>query len=75
MHIWPATLDPAPKRKPTSHRNTGELHPKAVLCDHEVELMRQLREEGPKRWPYSKLGAKFGVDRTTARSICVYRTR
>ncbi len=75
MHIWPATLAPAPKRKPSSRRNIGELHPKAVLTDHEVELLRQLRDEDPKRWSYGKLGEKFGIHRTTARSIGEFRTR
>lgn len=74
MRVWPASpADPTRaqlERKPVRHRNTGELHHKAKLCDHEVELMRQLREEDPKRWSYRKLGEKFGIDWTTAQSIC-----
>lgn len=75
MSIWPASPAPAPRRKSARRRNVGELHPKAVLCDHEVELLRKLREEDPKTWTYGKLGEKFGIDRTTARSIGTFRTR
>ena len=55
--------------------NRGELHPKALLCGHEVELLRRLRDEDPKTWTYGKLAEKFGIHRTTARSIGEYRTR
>ena len=45
----------------------GESHPRAVLSDHEVELMLALREEG---FSYGWLGRKFEVHKQTAAKIC-----
>ncbi len=50
----------------------GENHPKAKLTDHEVELMRQMREQG---YGYKKLSEKFETSVRTIRDICNYDTR
>lgn len=50
----------------------GELHPKAVLTDHEVELVRQLHEQGV---GYKTLVKKFEVSKRSIRDICSYKTR
>lgn len=77
MQIWPASPASAVHRKasPKQLHNRGELHPRATLTNHEVELMRQLHDEDPKRWTFGKLGRKFGVNRTTALRICKYERR
>ena len=53
-------------------RRIGETHHKAVLTDHEVDLMLQLREEG---YGYDWLAEKFEISRWTAQSICLRRRR
>lgn len=45
----------------------GESNPNAVLTDHEVDLMLQLRDEGKS---YSWLAEKFEVPRPTVQAIC-----
>lgn len=44
----------------------GEDHHHAVLTDHDVDLLLQLRAEG---WGYRRLSAKFGVARSTVKRI------
>lgn len=53
-------------------RRIGETHHKAVLSDHEVQLLLELREEGK---TYSWLAMKFEISKMTVRSICRGRTR
>lgn len=50
----------------------GELHPKADLSDHEVELVRMMHEGG---MGYKKLAEKFDTPSSTIRDICKYLTR
>jgi hypothetical protein len=50
----------------------GESNPSAVLSDHEVDLMLQLRDEGKS---YGWLADKFEVPRPTVQSICNGRRR
>ena len=45
----------------------GESHPRAVLSDHEVELMLELREDG---YSYGWLAKKFEVHKQTVAKIC-----
>lgn len=45
----------------------GESHGRAVLSDHEVWLMLELRAEG---YSYGWLAAKFEVGKTTTAKIC-----
>lgn len=60
-------------KRSASGRRIGESHPRAVLLDHEVEMMRELHEaEG---FGYRRLAKKFEVPRDTVRDICRYRTR
>lgn len=60
-------------------RIIGEDNHKAVLTNHEVELMRKLHEEYPTghplHWGYRRLSAKFGCTKTLARKICNYLLR
>ena len=51
---------------------TGERHQKAQLSDHDVELMRQLREAG---MTYREIAEKFECSLWTARSIVTYASR
>ncbi len=53
-------------------RKTGEQHHRAKLSDEDVDLMRDLREEG---LSYRQIGDKFECSMWTARDICAYRTR
>lgn len=55
-----------------SGKRVGESHHKAVLTDHEVDLMLELREE---QKTYSWLAEKFEIPVMTVRSICRGRTR
>lgn len=50
----------------------GEAHQNAVLTNAEVELLRQMREDG---MTWKKLAEKFEVGIRTARDICAYRRR
>ena len=50
----------------------GQDHQRAVLSDAEVELMRQLAEEG---MAYSELARKFEVSKWTVGRICRYERR
>ncbi len=45
----------------------GESHPRAVLSDHEVELVLELRAEG---FSYGWLAKKFEVHKQTIAKIC-----
>lgn len=53
-------------------RRIGETHHKAILTDHEVSLLLDLREEGN---TYAWLAEKFEISKMTVRSICRGRTR
>lgn len=48
-------------------RPIGEGHHYAVLTDHEIDLMLELREEG---FSYSWLAEKFEVHKGTVAKIC-----
>jgi len=50
----------------------GETHQRAILNDHDVELLLALREEG---YSLSWLAAKFETSKANAWSICAGRTR
>jgi len=50
----------------------GEAHYRARLTDHEVELIRQLREQG---MSLNKLAEKFDSYRSTIKGICDYKRR
>ena len=53
-------------------RRVGESHPKAELTDRDVELMRELRDEGRSyRW----LAKTFEIPKRTVRDIVNYRRR
>lgn len=51
----------------------GQTHPNADLTDHEVDLMRELREKD--RMSYAWLAAKFEVPKATVQKICQYQRR
>lgn len=50
----------------------GEDHPRAVLTDHDVELMLELRGEG---FSLAWLAEKFEVSKSCAAKVCSGRTR
>ena len=50
----------------------GETHPNARLTDHDVELMRQLHEDGMQ---CSEIAEKFECARTTVSGIVNYNHR
>lgn len=50
----------------------GETHPRAVLTDHDVVLLLELRAEG---YSYRWLGEKFEIHYTHARRICLGQGR
>ncbi len=53
-------------------RYVGEAHPRAVLVDHEVELVRELARGG---MTHRELASKFDVSLHCIRSICCGRRR
>jgi len=53
-------------------RRIGQDHPKAKLTDHEVEMIRQLHDEG---WGYRRLARVFEVSRTCIAELCRYENR
>ena len=55
------------------HRNIGQLHPKAILTDLEVETLRNLREE--EGWTYGQLALKFEISKDHVARLCKYRCR
>jgi len=59
-------------KKNPKGRRVGENHQFAILTNGEVELLRQLREEG-RTWQW--LADKFEVAKRTVRDICAYRRR
>lgn len=50
----------------------GQDHQRAKLTDHDVELMRQMREEGS---TYAALATMFEVSKSTAYGICHHMKR
>lgn len=50
----------------------GQDHHGAKLTDAEVELIRELRDEG---WTYACLAEKFETSKDTIAAICTYRRR
>lgn len=55
-----------------SGKLVGESHHKAVLTDHEVELLLDLHEEG---MSHAWLAEKFEISKVSVWSICSGRTR
>lgn len=53
-------------------RPVGESHPRAVLTDHEVQLLLELRSEG---FSYGWLARKFEITKGHAWRICTGRQR
>lgn len=50
----------------------GQYHLKAILTDHEVELIRTLNEDG---LGYGTLAEKFGVSKSSIAKICQFARR
>lgn len=50
----------------------GEDHPKARLSDHDIDLIRQLHDEG---LGYRTLARKFECDKSTIRDVVKCRRR
>ena len=50
----------------------GESHPRAVLTDHEVGLLQDLRDEG---YSYSRLAKMFEVSKGTVAKILTGQRR
>lgn len=53
-------------------RVRGESHPRAVLSDHDVDLVLELRSH---RFTYDELALKFETPKSTIRDICKGLTR
>jgi antitoxin component HigA of HigAB toxin-antitoxin module len=51
----------------------GETHHRAKLTDHDVDLIRELREDHG--LTYQCLAEKFECSKSTIRDICRYRRR
>ena len=50
----------------------GENHPRALISDHDVELIRKLAEGGMR---YAEIAAKFEISKFTVGRICRYERR
>jgi hypothetical protein len=48
----------------------GEANCNSKLTADQVTMIRRLRQADPKKWPYWKLGKKFGVNQEIAMRIC-----
>ena len=59
-------------RRKYNTKREGEGHYMAALTDHEVELVRSLREEG---YSYQWIADKMEVGKSTVADICLYKTR
>lgn len=53
----------------------GEFHHKAVLTDHEVDLVRALRRREPGYWTYARLAEKFEISKSQVRNLVKRRQR
>lgn len=51
----------------------GENHPRAILSDREVALMREMHAEGG--WSYTKLAEKFECSKSLVQHIITERKR
>ena len=51
----------------------GQNHPGAKLTDHEVDLLRTMREQ--ENLSYRKLAVVFGMSVSCVRRICRYQLR
>ena len=54
-------------------RLIGQHHPKAKLTDNDVEVIRELHDEGG--IGYKQIAEKFEVSKSCIAAICTYRTR
>lgn len=70
----PSTVGKVASRFAVNERGMriGESHPGAVLTDHEVDLLLELRDEG---YSYSWLAEKFEVSKGTVAKICTGQRR
>ncbi len=59
------------KKRKRGYRR-GDGHHNATLSDHEIELIRQLRDEG---MPLTLLAAKFRVSKGYMSKVCRYLAR
>lgn len=59
--------------KNTKGLRRGENHPKANLTDHEVELVRNMREQ--EKMSYGAISQKMETPKSTIIDICSYNTR
>lgn len=57
----------------------GEDHPRAKLCNHDVDLILELRAEvrsnGDRVWSYGALAVKFECSKSQIRNIVLARQR
>lgn len=53
-------------------RRVGQSHPQAKYADHEVDLLRELRDQG---LSYGQIAEKMEMPRATVSSICQGRRR
>lgn len=54
-------------------RRIGDSHQRARISNHDVDLMRELREEHG--LSYKELAEKFDVSESLVKQICNYRIR
>lgn len=54
-------------------KRCGETHPRAILSDHDIDLIRALREEYG--LTYEAIAEKFEIGKSTVADICKYRRR
>lgn len=54
-------------------RRIGDSHQRSRISNHDVDLMRELREEH--RLSYKELAEKFDVSESLVKQICNYRIR
>lgn len=61
------------KKERKTYSRRGEEHHRATLTDRDVELLRQMHEEGD--CTLYDLAMAFGISKTHVHSIVCYRSR
>jgi len=56
-------------------RRIGQYHGRAKLLDHEVELLRAMRDSDPDVWTPRRLAEKFEIHVRTVHKLLSYQRR
>jgi DNA invertase Pin-like site-specific DNA recombinase len=60
------------QKRTSDNYKRGEDHPLAKFSNHEIELIRQLRDDG---FSYGEIAKKFDTSKSTIQHICTFKRR